>query len=377
MILLLINRRDHYIILQKLIINLHDQPIRQKLGIPKREPKKILKKMSAEISSSLTKREQEECQISQEFESFLSNLPKEEWMVAPYIYQYQGFWYAPKFLQAAISFQKHFQAQDSDILLVTTPKSGTTWIKAIIFSLVNRDKYPPNSKNHPLISSNPHDLVPFLEIHLYANNQTPEIESFPSPRLFSTHMPYLSLPESVRKTRGCKIVYLCRNPKDVLVSFWHFAKRVRLQEMETYSLASMFAQFSTGVSGFGPFWDHVLEYWNQSKENSDKIFFLKFEDLKRDPGFYLRRLAEFLECPFSAEEEGSGMVEDIIKICSFENLSSLEINQNGKSSSGILENKVFFRQGEVGDWKNHLSDEMVNKLDEISKKKFAGSGLDF
>ncbi|XP_073131650.1 cytosolic sulfotransferase 5-like [Henckelia pumila] len=242
---------------------------------------------------------------------------------------------------------------------------------------MNRNKHPPNSENHPLIHMNPHDLVPFLEIKLYVDNQTPDIESFhTAPRLFATHMPYHSLPESIHKTRACKIVYLCRNPKDVLVSIWHFTNRLRSQGMGTNSLAHVFDQFRNGVSLFGPIWDHVLEYWNQSKEDADKIFFLKFEDLKRDPGFYLRRLAEFLECPFSAEEEGIGMVEQISQVCTFESLSGLEINQNGKLSSGE-ENKAFFRRGEVGDWKNYLTDEMVHKLDEIIEKKFGGSELVF
>ncbi|XP_073131606.1 cytosolic sulfotransferase 12-like [Henckelia pumila] len=334
------------------------------------------RKMCGETSTPLPKYLLQEEKISQEFKSFISNLPKGKGMLASYLHQYQGFWYSPRLLQATISCLKHFQARDSDVFLVSTPKSGTTWLKAIIFSLVNRKKYPPSSENHPLTLTNPHDLVPFLEIKLYVDNQVPDIESLPSPRLFSTHIPYFSLPESVRDSHACKIVYLCRNPKDVFVSLWHFTNRLRLKEMGTNSLADAFDQFCNGVSLFGPFWDHVLQYWNQSKENPDKIFFLKYEDLKRDPQYYLRRLAEFLECPFSAEEaEGIFvMADEILKLCSFENLSSLEINQNGKLSSGV-ENQAFFRRGEVGDWENYLTDEMIDKLDEISEYKFAGSGL--
>ncbi|XP_073305056.1 cytosolic sulfotransferase 12-like [Primulina huaijiensis] len=332
--------------------------------------------MSNETTSSLPKYLLQEHKLLQEFISSISNLPKEKGMVVPYLYQYQGFWYPPRLLQASILCQKHFQARNTDIFLVSTPKSGTTWLKAIIFSLVNRKKYPPKSRNHPLISANPHELVPFLEIKLYVDNQIPDIESFPTPRLFSTHIPYFSLPESVRDARACKIVYLCRNPKDVFVSLWHFTNRLRLKEMGTNSLAHVFDQFCNGVSIVGPFWDHVLEFWNQSKENPDRIFFLKFEDLKRDPQCFLRRLAGFLGCPFSAEEEGFGMAEEILKICSFENLSGLQINRNGKQSSGE-ENKAFFRRGEVGDWKNFLTDEMTHKIDEISEKKFGGSGLFF
>ena len=55
-----------------------------------------------------------------------------------YIYNYQGFWTSPRLIQGVIACQQQFQAQTSDIILVTTPKSGTTWLKTLLFSLVNR-----------------------------------------------------------------------------------------------------------------------------------------------------------------------------------------------------------------------------------------------
>ncbi|PIN16090.1 Sulfotransferase [Handroanthus impetiginosus] len=323
--------------------------------------------MSSEISSSPPKYLQEEEALTQECNALISTLPTRKGWWASHLYQYQGFWY----LQALISCRKHFQLQNCDIFLVTSPKSGTTWLKALVFTLAYRTKYPI-TKNHPLINNNPHDLVPFLETRLYVDNQIPDFSSFPHPRIFSTHSPHTSLPETVQKSSNCKIVYLCRNPKDVFVSLWHFTNKLRLNG--TNSMEEVFDSFCQGVSGYGPFWDHVLEYWNLSKENPDRVLFFKFEDLKEKPGLLIRRLAEFLGCPFSAGEEESGLVDEILKFCSFENLSALEINKNGKLSSGV-ENKVFFRQGVVGDWRNYLANEMAEKIDKITEEKFNGSGL--
>ncbi|KAI3467209.1 hypothetical protein Pfo_023872 [Paulownia fortunei] len=329
--------------------------------------------MPSEITPSPPKYLQQEETLTQECKDLISTLPKEKGWLASHLYQYQGFWYPVRHLQGVISCQKHFQLQGTDIFLVTTPKSGTTWLKAIMFTLANRTRYPI-AKNHPLLSNHPHDLVPFLEIKLYVDNQIPDFSSFPTPRLFSTHLPHVSLPESVQKSSACKIVYLCRNPKDVFVSLWHFTNRLRPQETGTNSIAEVFDMFCRGFSLFGPFWDHVLEYWNRSKENPHRVLFLKFEDMKEQPGIHIRRLAEFLGCPFSAGEEESGLVEEILKLCSFDNLRALEVNKNGKLSSGE-ENKVFFRRGVVGDWKNYLVTEMAEKLDQITEEKFSGSGL--
>ncbi|PIN15582.1 Sulfotransferase [Handroanthus impetiginosus] len=330
--------------------------------------------MPSEITPLLPKYLQQEETLTQEGKNLISTLPKEKGWVASHLYQYQGFWYPVRYLQGVISCQKHFHPQDSDIFLVTSPKSGTTWFKALIFALVNRKKHPPSKINHPFITHNPHDLVPFLEIRLYSDNQIPDFSSMPSPRLLSTHLPYVSLPESVKTSSKSKIVYLCRNPKDIFVSLWHFTNKLRRQEMGKNSIGDVFEMFCKGITLFGPFWDHVLEYWNQSRGNPDRMLFVKFEDMKENPEVHLRRLAEFLECPFSGDEEESGILEGILKLCSFDNLSGLEVNKNGMLPSGE-ENNAFFRRGEVGDWKNYLDDGMVEKLDRITEEKFCGSGL--
>ena len=98
--------------------------------------------------------------------------------------------------------------------------------------------------------------------------------------------------------------------------------------------------------------------------------------MKEQPTAHLRKLAEFLGCPLSSEEEAKGVGDDILRLCSFDNLSNLEVNKSEKLSSGE-ENSKFFRRGEVGDWMNHLTDEMIEKLDRITQEKFHGTELKF
>lgn len=142
--------------------------------------------------------------------------------------------------------------------------------------------------------------------------------------------------------------------------------------MGTNEIGEVFDRFCKGISLYGPFWDHVLEYWKRSVENPEGVLFLKYEDMKEQPHLHLRRVAEFLNCPLTADEEE---VDQILKLCSFDNLSNLEVNTKGTLSSGEA-NNAFFRRGEVGDWKNYLSAEMVQKLDQITRDKFCGSGLE-
>ncbi|KAF8378545.1 hypothetical protein HHK36_029888 [Tetracentron sinense] len=222
---------------------------------------------------------QQEDGLTHEQKAFLSSLPpSEEGWIVTHFYQYQGFWYSSKQLKGMLACQLHFQAHDSVILLATIPKSGTTWLKAITFAIMNRMRYP--CSKHPLLTNNPHHLVPFLEVNLYVDNQIPDFTSFITPRLFATHLPYVSLPKSVREYSNCKVVYLCRSPKDALISYWHFANKLRPKAFGPLSLEVAFEKFCRGVTQCGPFWDHMLGYWKESLEMPQRVFFLKFEELK-------------------------------------------------------------------------------------------------
>jgi len=83
-------------------------------------------------------------------------------------------------------------------------------------------------------------------------------------------------------------------------------------------------------------------------------------------------------CSFTLEEEEEGEVQKIIGMCSFEKLSNLEVNKNGKCLLDIsipIPNSIFFRKGEISDWANHLTPEMGARLDDIMERKLKGSGL--
>ncbi|KAG5539255.1 hypothetical protein RHGRI_019718 [Rhododendron griersonianum] len=319
--------------------------------------------------------EEEEEDLSDECKKLLLSLPKERGWRTPHLYWFQNFWCQPKEIQAIISCQKHLQAQDTDIVLSTIPKSGTTWLKALAFAAVHRKRFD-TKKNHPLMTSNPHDLVPFLEYKLYANrDRSPDLSRLPQPGLVGTHMPYSALPDSVKES-GCRVVYICRNPLDTFVSQWHFLMKVRPKTVAPLSIEEAFDMYCRGVIGFGPYWTHMLGYWKESTERPHKVLFLKYEEMKEEPSLNLRKLAEFLGYPFSLEEEREGVVAEITRLCSFENMKELEVNKSGKA---ILDfgNENLFRKGEVGDWVNHLTPLMAERLTQVMEEKLGGSGLTF
>ncbi|CAA7025392.1 unnamed protein product [Microthlaspi erraticum] len=319
--------------------------------------------------------------LAEETKALISSLPSSEKLyLGRTLSKYQGSWYYGNFLQGVLNFQKGFKPEDTDVIVASFPKCGTLWLKALTVALFERSKNRSSDdpmSHHPLLSNNPHNLVPVLEMNLYRDTQTPDLTklSSSSPRLFSTHTPFHTLQEAVNDS-PCKIVYICRDAKDSLVSRWHIVCRCLNKEEDKSILESMFESFCTGVFLFGPYWDHILSYWKASLENPKQVLFMKYDEVKTDPHGQLKKLAEFLGCPFSEEEEKNGSLDEILEMCSLRNLGSLEVNKTGKSINGI-DYKIHFRKGIVGDWKNHLTPEMGNKIDMIMEEKLKGSGLKF
>ncbi|EEF36445.1 cytosolic sulfotransferase 5 [Ricinus communis] len=299
--------------------------------------------------------------------TFFDELPKESLSGVGDVYQWQGFWFWRQHVAAAIAAKSRFEARDEDVILASSMKTGTTWLKAIIPCIINSTLGNGYDYDYdPFVENHPNALIPSLEVQLYCQDPIPDLSGMPSPRLFRTHIAYPLLSESI-KNSACKIVYITRNPKDVFVSLWHF-----MNTKFSYPFDESFDKFCKGVHLFGPFHDHVLGYWNESVKRPEKILFLKYEELKSDPKGQIQKLASFLGRTSMKEKE----VENVIEKCSLKRMKSLEINKNGVDPYVGFTYKSYFRQGSVGDWKNKLSEEMKERLDKITKMKLEGSGLE-
>ncbi|KAJ0622804.1 putative quercetin-3-sulfate 4'-sulfotransferase [Helianthus annuus] len=47
--------------------------------------------------------------------------------------------------------------------------------------------------------------------------------------------------------------------------------------------------FCEGAVAYAPYWDHALRYWKVTLESPDKILFLKYMEIKRDPKVNVNR----------------------------------------------------------------------------------------
>ncbi|KAI0233195.1 hypothetical protein LSAT2_016535 [Lamellibrachia satsuma] len=126
----------------------------------------------------------------------------------------EPFWLPEEFLnQYKLNQVTQFPVDDTDIFVVSFPKSGTTWLQEIVFLLHTVLDFKKATETN-LDARFPHfeDIYPGIET---IARSTP-------PRLVKSHLPYDFMPDGVKQGHG-KVVYIARNPRDVCVSFFHFA----------------------------------------------------------------------------------------------------------------------------------------------------------
>lgn len=103
------------------------------------------------------------------------------------------------------------------------------------------------------------DRFSCMEIATRAGFLKTELKSLPSPRLIWSHLPFSIIPKSSDINTQCKYIYIARNPKDVLVSYFHWLGSLKHCSDDGYNgplefLAKLFiegnGEFSCPVSAF-------------------------------------------------------------------------------------------------------------------------------
>ncbi|KAL8134241.1 hypothetical protein AgCh_009333 [Apium graveolens] len=72
-------------------------------------------------------------------------------------YEYHGIWFREPALRGLMWAQDHFIPHPAAILVASYPKTGTTWLKALSFSIATRNKY--HLASNPLQTASPHEKM--------------------------------------------------------------------------------------------------------------------------------------------------------------------------------------------------------------------------
>ncbi|KAM8809900.1 amine sulfotransferase-like [Eudromia elegans] len=253
-----------------------------------------------------------------------------------------------------------FEIRDSDVFIATFPKSGTVWTQNIL-SLIIYEGHRNGTEDIANV-----DRIPWLEYNI----KHMDYAALPSPRVFATHLPYYLTPRDLRNKRA-RVIYVTRNPKDVLVSYFHFSKIVNT--VEEVSDFNVFMERFLAGKVLGSSWlDHVAGWYRHAQDFN--ILFLTYEEMKKDLRSAVLKICNFLGRNLSEKE-----LESVVRQATFENMRKDPRANNEKMPGQLKEDREghFMRKGTIGDWKNFMTVAQSERVDEVLKEKMENLPIKF
>ncbi|XP_063378526.1 luciferin sulfotransferase-like [Cydia fagiglandana] len=268
-----------------------------------------------------------------------------------------------------------------DVWVATFPRSGTTWTQEIVWLLMN-DFDIDKAVKIPL-----QDRYMFLEVKnaLYMEPQKiqsmdPEVlkeamsyvlsydqvVAAPSPRFIKTHLPFSLLPTNLLDT--AKVVYVARDPRDVVVSYYHHNK---LLLNYTEDFKSYWNLFINDLFLWCPFFPHIKEAW--ALRHHPNLMFIFYEDMIKDLPATVKRMADFLGKETTDEK--------IMKLCEHVDIKNFRknksVNPPWMAKIGNPNNEGFIRNGKTGTRREQFDEEMVAQAQRWMRENLGGSDLRF
>lgn len=210
------------------------------------------------------------------------------------------------------------------MLVVGYPKSGNTWICYLISYSLNAE----------------YDDLDEIGVHPKDPYQRKYVKGGFDHRSYQSELGQVLKTHRLRpETNGEKVVYIVRDPRDVMISFYFY-----LNNFQNKSQNISMYEF---IKKHMPDWKRHVTEW---LDKADTI--IKYEDVSANTPAALDKA--FKSIGISIEMP---ILEQAEEIFNFNKLSNRKKGEEDKSS--------FFRKGIVGDWKNHFDNSEKELLKEL------------
>ncbi|KAM4702564.1 sulfotransferase 2B1-like isoform 1-T3 [Rhinophrynus dorsalis] len=257
--------------------------------------------------------------------------------------------------------ENEFIVRDTDVFNITYPKSGTSWMIEIL-SLIRSDGDPTWSKT--VLNW---DRVPWIESPGVVEKIQQDEDD---PRYITSHIPRHLFAKSFAGSKA-KVIYTARNPKDIVVSLYYFAKMsVFYKEEENFD--QFLKDFLTADMPYGSWFDHIKGWLEMA--GKDNFLLNTYEDLQKDLRGSVERISKFL-----GKDLDDAALDTIVENVTFKNMKTNKMS-NFTLVPEMYMNHVkspFMRKGIVGDWKNHFTVAQSEYFDKIYKEKMSDFNMKF
>lgn len=245
----------------------------------------------------------------------------------------------------------------TDVFIVAHTKSGNTWLAYMLAILLRRDR------DDRVRLKNLGEFVPNLQNRDAA---IAEYADLPDPRIFRNETP-------LHAELFPKVIYIVRDPRAVLVSYYHMYRTLFGDEETT--LADFIREYLRDgcVSRWEPFqisWDRQVLAWTGRAQRSDRVLVVKYEDMVRDRRAVLERVARFAAVPYT---------EDLLALAvargGFEAMRRHEERYGAEAYDEEQARRGrFIRRGKPDGWKDELTPDLAADIQRRFARAMAAAG---
>lgn len=242
-----------------------------------------------------------------------------------------------------ISFKSHLRS--SDVFLVGHPKSGNTWLAYMLATLIFKDT------DNEIHLNNVGDYVPVIH---GKDNRIGQYSHLPEPRVFRNEW-------TVYADLYPKSVYLVRDPRATLVSYYHMYRTISADANTTME-AFVKEYLSQGqIIRLEPLvrWDRQVSAWMRRARHDGRVLIVKYEDMVRDRLGVLKRVLHFARIPCTKDD-----LELASARGEFHAMQKDEREHGAESYPGeIGQRGRFIRRGKVDSWKDEMTASLVEHIE--------------
>jgi hypothetical protein len=262
------------------------------------------------------------------------------------------------------------KARRAGLIIIAHPKSGNTWLKAMLSRLYQvRYDLPASLLGNTDELANRNPAIP----RFAASNGCYSYEGSVGKAL-SPESPDPAL-------RNTPTLLLARNPLDIAVSwYFQFTKRqsAHKQELINHSIAHPIDRGTIDMWDFVRHSDigllFLIDYlngWERRLSGHPRALTVRYEDLRAQPAETLRRITTLMSEDFSDAE-----IQEAVDFGSFDNLRKLETSgffrQGGMTLRNPDDPETFkVRRGKVGGYRDYFTPEQVAELEELTYSRLS------
>jgi len=234
----------------------------------------------------------------------------------------------------------------TDVFIVGHPKSGntlTSYMLAVILFKDDQDR---------INLSNLREYIP--QVH-NEDHSIARYSNLSEPRVFRNEAPLY--PALFPKT-----IYLIRDPRAVLTSYYHMYrivlndKKTTLRDfIEEYLLYGCIKRYEPQIER----WDKQVTAWVKRARNDHRVMLLRYEDILGDRRRALKKVAEF-----AGIVRADKYFDMAFRRSSFEAMRKTEEDHGISAYPGEIGKRGrFVRRGKTDGWKEELSDDLVKRIE--------------